>query len=149
MFDLRTSVVATCLAGVLVSTGACMAEGTGGAARVTEEMAVESPKRRVPSVSPVSSGGIRYEAVRGAKGRGFDQNGGIVAAIDEASGDELWVLVVYRTTYDPMEEADVQDVFITELSLSDDGHRLIVENERKEMFEVNLADRSVTEVSRP
>lgn len=105
----------------------------------------ESAKRRVPRVDPVVGNGIRYEVLRGARSRGFKQNGGIVAAIDVASGKELWTLLVYTTVYDEKEEVDVQDVFITELKLSSDGQSLHVKNEERKQFVVKLSDRSVVE----
>jgi hypothetical protein len=43
---------------------------------------MESAKRRVPKVEPVTAGRIRYEALRAARARGFKQNGGVIAAID-------------------------------------------------------------------
>lgn len=105
---------------------------------------MESAKRRVPQVAPVTSGGIRYEALKGARSRGFAQNGGIIAAIDTATGQELWTLVLYQTQYDTQEEADVQDVFITSLALSKDGQQLLAKSENKKSYSVNLADRAIT-----
>ena len=107
---------------------------------------MESAKRRVTPVKPVSRKGIRYEQIRGAKARGFEQNGGIIAAIDESTSEELWTLIVYTTEYDPQEEADVQDVFITKLSINWRGTKLKVVNERKRTFEIDLATQSVTEL---
>lgn len=108
---------------------------------------MESQKRRVPEVDSVSHGGIRYEVLRGARAQGFAQNGGVIAAVEEASGRTMWTVVVYKTEFDPHEERDVQDVFITSLALSPDGTRLNVENERRQRFTVDLSDRSVTEVT--
>lgn len=105
----------------------------------------ESAKRRVPRVDPVVGNGIRYEVVRGARSRGFKQSGGVVAAIDVASGKELWTLLVYKTVYDEKEEADVQDVFITNLKLSSDGQSLQVTNEERKHFVVKLSDQTIVE----
>ena len=91
--------------------------------------------------------GVRYQRVRGAKSRDFEQNGGVIAAVDEATEKELWTLVVYQTKYDPDEEQDVQDVYITSLKISDDGKQLLIENERGRRFTVHLADRSVRETT--
>lgn len=105
---------------------------------------MESPKRRVPSVAPVVAGNTRYEVVRGARSRGFAQNGGVIAAIDVASGKELWTLMLYETAYDAQEEKDVQDRFITEMSLSTDRQSLLVKSENKKTYLVKLADRAIT-----
>lgn len=115
------------------------AASTGG----RQEKTMESAKRRVPQVAPVTAGGIRYEVLRGARSRGFQQNGGIIAAVDVATGKELWTLTLYQTRYDPQEEADVQDVFITSLAISKDGKKLLAKSERNKSYEVNLADRSI------
>lgn len=112
---------------------------------------MESPKRRVPTVEPVLAGGIRYEVVRGARALGFAQNGGVIAAIDAASGKQLWTLAIYDTVYDAAEEADAQDRFITRMTLSPDGTHLLVDSENQRSYAVNLSDRriSLREGNRP
>jgi hypothetical protein len=106
---------------------------------------MESAKRRAPAaVAPVTSGGVRYEALLGARSRGFEQDGGVIAAYDAKSGKELWTLQVYETEYDPSEETDVQEVYIVRLTLSKSGDALVVENERRKRFSVSLRDRRVS-----
>ncbi|WP_156427865.1 hypothetical protein [Thiohalocapsa sp. ML1] len=109
-----------------------------------EVKAMEKPKRRGFIADPVSKGGIRYEVLRGARARGFEQNGGIIAAIDESTGEEKWTLVVYETQYDPDEEKDVQDVLIKKMNLSWWGSKLIVTNEREEVYDVDLKTQQVS-----
>ena len=104
---------------------------------------MESAKRRVPKVPPVVVGAIRYEAMRGARGRGFAQNGGIVEAVDTKTGKSLWTAVIYTTVYDPHEEADVQDRYITEMKLSPDGKHLQIASENKKSYLLDLSDRTV------
>jgi tricorn protease-like protein len=106
---------------------------------------MESQKRKIPKVAPVSREGIRYEVVSGAKERGFGQNGGVIAAVSEAGKKEQWTLVVYRVDFDAKEEEDVQEIYITKLALSKDGKQLVVDNERHKRFVVTLSDRSVVE----
>ncbi|MDI1261227.1 hypothetical protein [Aquabacterium sp.] len=127
---------------LLLSLSACSCPTTQAAA--PQEKTMESPKRRVPNVAPVVAGNTRYEVVRGARSRGFAQNGGVIAAIDVASGKELWTLMLYETAYDAQEEKDVQDRFITEMSLSTDRQSLLVKSENKKTYLVKLADRAVT-----
>jgi hypothetical protein len=100
----------------------------------------------VPAVSRLSHDGIRYESLHWGKTRGLGQNGGHVIAVDEKSGEEKWLLKVYDVPYVEGLEPDKQDVFITRLSLSRDGSRLFVDNERGRRYAVNLADRSVEDV---
>jgi hypothetical protein len=114
-------------------------------ARSTETTNMESQKRKIPKVAPVSREGVRYEVLSGAKERGFGQNGGVVAAVSETGKKELWTLVVYRVDFDPKEEEDVQEIYITKLALSKDGKQLIVDNEQHKRFVVTLSDRSVVE----
>lgn len=102
-------------------------------------------KRSGPDpVDPVRFGGTRYEAMPWGKARGLGQNGGYVAAIDEKTGDELWLLKVYDVTYDGDMEADKQDVFVTSLEIDRAGRRLTVENEAGDRFAVDLASRKVS-----
>lgn len=110
----------------------------------SQEKSMESAKRRVPRVSPVTLGNTRYEVVRGARSRGFNQNGGVLAAVDVRSGKELWTVQVYETRYDDKEEHDVQDVFITHMAISEDRKHLLIKSENKNSYSVNLDDRSVT-----
>lgn len=102
-------------------------------------------KRSGPDpVDPVRFGGTRYEAMPWGKARGLGQNGGYVAAIDEKTGDELWLLKVYDVAYDGDMEADKQDVFVTSLEIDRAGRRLTVENEAGDRFAVDLASRKVS-----
>ncbi|EIC30774.1 hypothetical protein Metal_3096 [Methylomicrobium album BG8] len=106
----------------------------------------EKAKRKAPKpVDPVEIDHIRYEVVRGAKSRGFDQNGGVIAAIDMTKNEELWTLVVYRTVYDPNEEKDVQEVHITDMTASPDKSQLRIENEAHKIYLLDLRTRDVTE----
>jgi hypothetical protein len=102
-------------------------------------------KRSGPEpVKPVRRGGIRYEAVPWGKARGLSQNGGYLAAIDDRTGDELWVLKVYDVTYDGDMEADKQDIFVTSLAIEPAGGHLTVENEAGDRFSVDLKSQKVT-----
>jgi hypothetical protein len=112
---------------------------------VREEASMESAKRRVPKVEPVTAGKTRYEALRAARARGFNQNGGVIVAIDTKTSKELWTLQVYETHYDPNEEADVQDVFIIKLKLADKGKTLIVEDENGKTYSVDTEKHRVLE----
>ena len=102
-------------------------------------------KRSEPDpVDPVRFGGVRYEAMPWGKARGLDQNGGYVAAIDEKTGKELWLLKVYDVSYDGDMEGDKQDVFITELEIDRGGRRLTVESEAGDRYAVDLESRTVS-----
>jgi len=104
----------------------------------------ERQDRDIPRPKAVQHDGIRYEAVRNARMRGFHQAGGIVAAVEAASGRELWAVQVYEVRFDAAEERDAQEVFITRLRISPDKASLEVVNERNQTFSVDLATRRVT-----
>jgi len=93
-----------------------------------EEMEMPAGKRVGPEeVPPVTIAGTRYEVVHWGRERGLGQNGGYIAAVDAASGQELWTLKVYDVTYDPDMEEDVQDVFIESLAPRGDDKLAIVD----------------------
>jgi hypothetical protein len=101
-------------------------------------------KRLAPDpVAPVSFEGRRYEPIDFGKARGLGQNGGYVAAIDEASGRELWVQRIYVIRYNRRREGDKQDVFITGLTLLPAAHALRIENERGARYRLDLRTRQV------
>lgn len=102
-------------------------------------------KRSEPDqVEAICRGSVRYEAPLWGKSRGLGQNGGHVVAVDQATGDELWVVQLYDIRYDPNMEADKQDVFLTSLTLDAAGRRLLAEDERGRQFALDLFSRQVT-----
>lgn len=108
----------------------------------------EQPKRRGPKpVTPVEINKVRYEVLRGAKARGFGQDGGVLAAVDIDNGNELWTITVYKTAYDRSEEQDVQEVYITKLIPNQDKSMLRVENEAHKSYVVNLKTHEVSEIT--
>lgn len=114
------------------------------AAPMPGEAAVRKKRVAPEPVAPVSFEGRRYEAIDFGKARGLGQNGGYVAAIDEASGRELWVQRVYRIRYDRRLEGDKQDLFITGLTVLPAARALLIENERGARYRLDLRTRQVT-----
>ena len=101
-------------------------------------------KRTPPAkVAPVTVAGLRFEAIHWGKARDLGQNGGYVAAVDPASGKELWTLKVYDVVYDPKLEGDVQDVFITAMSKTLFGQKLNITDENGRRYVVDPAARTV------
>lgn len=95
-------------------------------------------KRKAPKpVAPVVANGVRYCAVM----NGEDES---VAAVDAASGKELWRVKVFHNQIDPSLERDVQDVFITDLTLQ--GATLLVKDEKARVFSIDLKTRTVKEL---
>ena len=95
-------------------------------------------KRTVPgAVEPVTVHGVTYSAPVTAMG--------FVVAFDASSGRELWRQRIYQVRVDPSLERDVQDVFITSLTLR--GGSLVITNEHGERYTLDLATRKVTRES--
>ncbi len=105
--------------------------------------AAEKERREAPTPAPVTRDGTRYEAVLWGRARGLPQNGGYVAAVDERTGAELWLVKVYDRRPDNGMEEDKLDVFITRLELSADGQALRVTNELGAVYRLDLRTRSV------
>jgi hypothetical protein len=106
--------------------------------------AAPKAKRKPPAAVPsVTVGGLRFEAIHWGKARGLGQNGGYIAAIDPASGKELWTLKVYDVVYDPKLEGDVQDVFIIAMSKTLFGQKLNIRDEEGRSYVVDPATRMV------
>jgi hypothetical protein len=109
-----------------------------------DDFAPPAPKRTgPPEVEAVTLDGLRFEAVHWGRERGLGQNGGYIEAFDADSGRSLWLLQVYKITYQDDLEEDVQDVFIEELKAGAKG-RLTVTDENGHRFLVDPATRSVS-----
>lgn len=108
----------------------------------------EKERIEVQQVASVSHAGVRFEAVPWGRTRGFPHNGGYVAAINEKTGNELWVVKIYDTqpAVDGKEQ-DKAEVFITALALSPDKKYLRIVNERGATFQLEIKSRSVTELT--
>ena len=96
-----------------------------------------------PDVAPVTVGTLRIEAIPWGRERGFGQNGGYVAAVDTATGAEIWTLKIYDVTYDGVKEEDVQDVFIASMRALGGGRVEIVDEDGRRYL-LDVAARRVT-----
>ncbi|WLI87994.1 hypothetical protein Q4S45_14740 [Massilia sp. R2A-15] len=106
----------------------------------------QDKRKAPPVVEAVGPDGTRYSEVQFEKSDGqVDQNSGYIAAVDGASGQRKWVLKVYDVCYSSDLEADVQDIFIKQLSLSGDGKTLFITNEDGHRYAVDLERRTVIE----
>ncbi len=101
---------------------------------------VTNAKRAAPEdVPPVIYQGTKYVVVHWGHLNESGQNGGYVEARDAKTNEKIRGFIIYKTDYDQTVEADVQDVFITSLSIDEVHHCLIVKNELGESYELNLA----------
>jgi hypothetical protein len=121
-----------------------LAAAAGRVGAVPNGAGAPSAKRTgPPEVPSVKIGKLRFEALQWGKDRGYQQNGGYVAALDAATGKELWTLKVYEVTYQAGMEGDVQDIFIKSLGKSLFGGKLKVEDERGRIYIVDPETRTV------
>lgn len=106
-----------------------------------------SPRaKRVPpqDVPSVTVGDIRIDVIHWARDAGFDQNGGVLRAVDTKTGATAWTLKVYDVQYDSQMESDVQDIFITALRKAWLRSQLLISDERGRHYRVDLATLAVT-----
>ncbi|WP_345533507.1 hypothetical protein [Viridibacterium curvum] len=101
---------------------------------------MESAKRRAPTARPVSHAGIRYEQMRRPMEHGFKQAGGVIAAVDEATGKQLWMVQLYEIQFDEKEERDAQEVYVASLSLDTKAGVLTAIDERKRTWKLRVSD---------
>lgn len=102
-------------------------------------------KRLEPELlSPVMLGNTRFEAPLWGKSRDLAQNGGHVVAINNETGEELWLATLYEIVYDPDMEEDKQDLFLTSLKVDAKNSRLLAEDERGRKFALDIFSRKVT-----
>lgn len=100
-------------------------------------------KRIAPApVKAVVHEGVRYVVAHFGQGPAGDVRGGYVQAWDVATQKRLWSRMVYSTRYEERLEGDVQDVFITKLERVDG--KLLVDNELRERYEMDIASGKVT-----
>ena len=127
------------------------AQSTGGHRTGREEPAkaatgIDKERASIPEPAPVSHAGFRYQAIPWGRARNLPQNGGYVAAIDEKTGKEQWLVKIYDAPPSDGKEQDKLDIFITHIQLDSDPRYLLVTNERGAVFRLDLQTRSVTVV---
>jgi outer membrane protein assembly factor BamB len=91
-------------------------------------------------VPPVVSGNVRYEVPN--YNNPCSQNGGCVVAYNNTTNALLWSVEVYCTHYDSSLEEDVQDIFITSLTV--EGGQVLVANEKGLHFAIDPTTQQVT-----
>lgn len=125
----------------LLNAGVAYADAAGPKPK---ETTMESAKRRAPTAKPVTHQGVRYEQLRRPQEHGFKQGGGIIGAVDVATGAMKWTVQLYETSFDPKEERDAQEVYVSDLQLDAKAGVLVATDERKRRWQIRLSDQSVT-----
>lgn len=95
---------------------------------------------RIPPqlAKPIEHGGIIYKTEYGHN-HGHDQDGGLLLAVDKKDGKSLWSILAYIIDFDEEMEKDVQEEYISRITVSHDGCYLLLESEFKRHFKVDLA----------
>jgi len=98
--------------------------------------------KRVPApvVESITHEGVRYTVPNDKGTKGY------VVARDAATGKQLWTKTVFRKSICPFLEHDVQWVFIKQMRL--EGGRLVIVNERREAYSLDLKTRRVKKLKR-
>ena len=96
---------------------------------------VEAKRSSPQEVEPVVYNGVKYAATH--------EKMGYVQAWDIKTGKKLWEKKVYDVKIDPHMEADIQWVFITNLSIKDG--KLIVVNENGDKYEIDIESTDTTQ----
>jgi hypothetical protein len=109
-------------------------------AEAAKDGEIEKERGDLPDMVSLSSNGVRYEAIHWGKARGLEQNGGYIAALDEKTGKQEWLVRVYVVRYEHGKEDDKQDVFIRKIALINDKRSLLIENDRGENYILDLKD---------
>src|SRR5579863_7765757 len=91
-------------------------------------------KRRAPApVKSVRNAGLRYEVPHWSIDfPKMKHNGGYIRVVNEKNNLGVCLKEIYEVTYDKNLESDVQDNFITKLSVK--GNDLIIETEKSGQF---------------
>jgi hypothetical protein len=99
-------------------------------------------KRKAPvKVAPLIMGKIKYMVPQEVREIGQNLGGMFMQAFDAKTGAILWELPLYVINYKKGLEKDVQDIFISRMEIQDQN--LIIWNERKDKFLINLKTREV------
>ncbi len=99
-------------------------------------------KRSAPGeITPLVYKGIKYIVHHWGASIKKKQNGGFIEAFDLKERRRLWLLRVYEIEYNTNVEKDLQDIFITKIEIR--NNRLIIHNEKKDKFVVDLKTKSV------
>lgn len=109
-------------------------------------MGFNAEAKRVPpkDVEPVIYKDIKYIAPYFKIINKEVRRCGYVEAWDLKTNKKLWDIQVYKIDYDPILEQDVQDIFITSLTIKNE--RLVVVNERNEIYEIDLKTKTISKI---
>jgi len=109
--------------------------------------AVVFAKRPAPEPVPVIvSADVEYSVPHWSFENGTTQNGGVIQARDVHSKLVLWRKLIYRASYIPGLETDVQDVFITLIEFKDGAESLLITNEIGAKYGLLLNTQEVVEL---
>lgn len=104
-------------------------------------------ERAAPEVvAPAVYGDIEFVVIHFPLKGSKIQNGGYIEARNKNSGKKLWGVQVYTTNYDKQSEQDVQDVFITEVTVDEQKRVLIVKDERNRRYMVDIETQQVAQL---
>ena len=88
--------------------------------------------------------GRRYAQIFNGENEGLAQRTGYLCVTEISTGRRVATIKAYDVSFDPQEEADVQDVFFTRMQLDVGNRRLLIESERRQRVHIAIDGHAVT-----
>lgn len=110
----------------------------------SEQNLIKAKRAEPRAVESVTYRGVKYIAPHFKMTNKQVQRGGFIEAWDIKTNKMLWDIKIYEAKYDPKLEQDVQDVFITSLKI--EHGKLLITNERNEIYALNLETKKVERI---
>lgn len=109
-----------------------------------------SPSRPSPPVvSPIVHNGVRYEQDMQSYRHGGTQSGGYLVAINQASGERLWMLKVYEIPSQDGAGVSTPGRYFKSMRLLPDGAHIEIESEVGGKYVVDIRERTSMWMSGP
>lgn len=102
-----------------------------------------------PAVAPVVHDGVRYEQDMQSYRHGGTQSGGYLVAIDQSTGERLWMLKVYEVPSQDAAGVSTPGRYFKSMQLLPDGERIEIQSEVGGKYVVDLRERTSTWMSGP
>lgn len=146
-----------CIAGLVLAVSACASHpatmppgppSNDKAPTMNDDM--PSPSRpSPPAVAPIVHNGVRYEQDMQSYRHGGTQSGGYLVAIDQATGERLWMLKVYEVPSQDAAGVSTPGRYFKSMRLLPDGGRIEIESEVGGKYVVDVQKRTSTWMSGP
>ena len=132
-----------CLASSVLLAASADASGDG---IPNKEVRMDRMSRPAPpNIKPIVIDGIRYEQVLSPRKLGLTEPGGWLMATDAKTGERKWTQQIYKTTINPADETDVQEIYFASMARIKGQRALTIRNEAGKTYTIDLDTRQVSE----